>query len=507
MHPASRAVTCVLFGWLLLATCSGLQTTPAPATPSAVLVTTAPDAAPTAAPPSRLALEACALGNGVSAHCGTLRVPEDRLTRSGRTIGLHVAVIRASATPRAPDPIFFLSGGPGGVASEDFVWTATALADLNRTRDFVLVDQRGVGTSNPLICPNPGFEIKDVLTADGEQLLSAYVGHCLQELPGDPSFYTSDAAADDLDDVRAALGYETINLYGGSYGATLAQYYAIQHPERLRTMFLEGASLLGVHMRERWPVTRHEALHKLFAACAGDAQCNERYPNLQKAFETVLARVSESPVRTAITTAAGKPIVIDRLTLYLFINGMLLTTDGQRALPALIYAAYEHDSYSAIALAYREIGGEARASMVQVMAWSILCTEDWARADVAAVAQAARGAYFAEESVLEARAYAVACSYLPAGRLPKEHASRISTDVPTVFRVGELDPQDPLEHIATRATDVPNHLAVVFPGEAHGVSDEADACRFGILTAFVASGSVTGLDTGCAVRHEPPPFE
>lgn len=480
---------------LVLVGCVGARTTTPAVQTAAPAVETRP----------RLELQPCELAGGVAARCGTLAVPENHATGQGPTIDLYVAVLPATGPTPAPDALFFLSGGPGGVASVDHAWTADALYGLNRSRDFVLVDQRGVGQSNPLRCPAPAFTVADALRPENAPQLEAYIADCVSDLPGDPAHYTSAMAAADLEAVREALGYQQINLYGGSYGATLAQYYALAYPERVRTLFLEGASLLGVHLRERWPITRQAALEQLFRACAEDASCNARYPALQAAFAAVLARVGERPVTTSVTLPDGAPIVVDRQALYLLVNGMLLATDGQRALPALIFAAYANDDYTPIAATYRDIVQQAEQNLVQVMQWSILCNEDWARADVAAVTAAAQGTYFAAESVAEAQAFAVACAHLPAPQAA-DAATRFTTAAPTIFRVGALDPQDPLEHIATRAQDVPNHLAVTFPGEAHAVSAATNTCRYSLLTALVSRGSLAGLDPTCAAQHQPPVF-
>ena len=58
---------------------------------------------------------------------------------------------------------------------------------------------------------------------------------------------------DDLDDVRAALGYQQVNLYGISYGATAAQVYLQRHPGHVRTVLLESGTALGVPIYERFP--------------------------------------------------------------------------------------------------------------------------------------------------------------------------------------------------------------------------------------------------------------
>src|SRR5205823_2816047 len=54
------------------------------------------------------------------------------------------------------------------------------------------------------------------------------------------SWYTTSVAVQDLERVRAALGYERINLYGTSYGTRVAQHYLRRFPERVRAVILDG---------------------------------------------------------------------------------------------------------------------------------------------------------------------------------------------------------------------------------------------------------------------------
>src|SRR5687768_13992161 len=89
-------------------------------------------------------------GIGVEARCTELRVFENRQTRQGRQLGLRIAVVPALAKSPRPDPLFILVGGPGQAATKDGAQVAAALGDVRRTRDIVLVDQRGTGGSNAL---------------------------------------------------------------------------------------------------------------------------------------------------------------------------------------------------------------------------------------------------------------------------------------------------------------------------------------------------------------------
>jgi pimeloyl-ACP methyl ester carboxylesterase len=187
---------------------------------AAVLVVTAAcSAQPTAVPEppgqARLALSDCTVG-GFPARCGTLRVPEDPQVGTGRQIGLRVVVLPATGTPVARDAVFYIEGGPGGVATDAIGMMAETFSTVRTHRDLVFVDQRGTGGSNPIACPaRPPARPRGATDAQHAELA---VQQCLRQVDGDPRFYTTPYAMDDLDTVRAALGYDQIDLYGGSYG-------------------------------------------------------------------------------------------------------------------------------------------------------------------------------------------------------------------------------------------------------------------------------------------------
>src|SRR5690349_4277384 len=191
--------------------------------------------AQSAAATPRLALAPCALPGvpaTVGAKCGTLTVLENRAAKSGRTIGLRVVVLPATGAKRAPDPIFFIAGGPGSSIVAEAGGIATDAARLRERRDLVLVDQRGTGGSHPITCQfyGPPDSLQSYL---GDFMPPDAVRRCRDEnaKTTDLTQYTTTIAVDDLDDVRAALGAERINLVGGSYGTRAAQEYMRRHPE------------------------------------------------------------------------------------------------------------------------------------------------------------------------------------------------------------------------------------------------------------------------------------
>ncbi|MGZ9166665.1 MAG: alpha/beta hydrolase, partial [Anaerolineales bacterium] len=143
----------------------------------------------------------------MDAKCGSLAVSEDPSNPQSRQIMLHVAVVEAIKRSPEPDPLFILAGGPGQSAIEVFPAISSALFRIHEKRDIVLVDQRGTGKSNPLRCLDPEADE----TLEEEQVI-ALLQDCPKKLDADLRFYTTDVAMQDLDRVRSALGYESINL-------------------------------------------------------------------------------------------------------------------------------------------------------------------------------------------------------------------------------------------------------------------------------------------------------
>ena len=144
--------------------------------------------------------------------CGTHSVFENRAAREGRRIALNIVVLPAQSPTPADDPVFVFAGGPGlGAASTvtgDSEWFSNT---VRRERDIVFVDQRGTGASNRLSCAfgDPAA----MQTSFGELFPQQAIRACLEEArpSADVTLYTTPIAMDDLDEVRAALGYGRIS--------------------------------------------------------------------------------------------------------------------------------------------------------------------------------------------------------------------------------------------------------------------------------------------------------
>ena len=131
----------------------------------------------------------------LSAKCGSLTVYEDHSSQSGRQIKLHIAMIPAISRSPEPDPILFITGGPGGASTQDFVAESAAFDRINQKRDIIMVDQRGTGQSHPLNCEDPdsGLDLND------ENVLKAEIEKCIQQIDADLRFYNTEVQFKDLE--------------------------------------------------------------------------------------------------------------------------------------------------------------------------------------------------------------------------------------------------------------------------------------------------------------------
>lgn len=200
-------------------------------------------------------------------RCAVLQVPVDWADPHGPRMGLQVLVVPARSDEPAPDALFYLAGF-GSSAIGDAEWAYRTFAPLEDRHDLVFVEQRGTGaTAETCTLPPEG--------GDDVAALGPAVTQCLASLQRDPRHDTTAVAVRDLDAAREALGYETVDLYGISYGVTMGLAYLQAHPERVRTAVLDSGSLLDVRLWQRVPTSAQQAFDALVRDCAASPACAE----------------------------------------------------------------------------------------------------------------------------------------------------------------------------------------------------------------------------------------
>ena len=452
----------------------------------------------TPSPENSIVLEDCILtspqGNQVDARCGTLTVPEDRANPDARQIDLQVAVIPAIKRDPEPDALFLLAGGPGQSAIETFPAMINLMFQVHEDRDIVLVDQRGTGKSNPLRCLDP----KEDESLTDEQALAIYKA-CPETLDADLRFYTTEIAMTDLDEVRAALGYDVINLYGASYGTRAALTYLRMFPERVRTLTLDAVVDPGFVMLMDAAEDGQAALEEFFARCEADEACSTAFPDLQLEFGELLSRFDQASTDITIPhplTHEPLDLTVTRQMITNMIFNTLYVPDLVATLPVSIHAAYADENY--VPLISQAL--LVNAGLYDGMFYAVTCTED---APLISPDEAAENG---EESIFGNRTvdFADICARWPKGEVSDEFRSPVISDVPVLILSGAADPITPPRHAEVIAEDLTNELHLVFPGMGHG--NLTTRCSINIFKNFIETASTQGLDTACVETIQPPPF-
>jgi pimeloyl-ACP methyl ester carboxylesterase len=440
--------------------------------------------------------------------CGTLNVAEDRSVEGGRTIGLRVAVLPATGdSGPAADAVTFLAGGGVVPATRYLPFFADAVSRLREDRDIVLVDQRGTGASNALECDLPEPHEVEGVDSSGSEYEDAYfeaLRACRADIGqrADPAHYTTWNAADDLDAVRDWLGYEKLSLWGASYGTKVARLYMRRHPDRVRAVVLHGVVPIE---RSMWPdlfLAADSALTKLMVLCGEDAECAGAYPDLEARFVALVERLESSPVQLHVSLADSPTdsvtVAFDRRSLAGLVVGMLRSSRGARALPALIYRLSNGDNGQ---VASMQRPGAAPA-IPRGVYLSIACTEELSRLSEDDLARArlptrlGAGEWF-EEELRE-------CEIWGSGSAPDGFWAPVASDAPVFLLTGSEDYITPPAYAESVAGHLPNGSVRVVPQRGH---DDIDHCVAGLIENFLIQGRDTEPDLGCPEDREPLPFE
>ncbi len=456
------------------------------------------------APPRTLALADCHLPKlALTLSCGTLEVPENRAQPQGRKLALSVLVLPANTLSPKPDPLFVLAGGPGQAASSIADFAAT-LSDVRTTRDIVLIDQRGTGRSAPLDCKAFAAqpELSEALEADPRPRARA----CASELTArgvDLAQYTTDDYIADLEDVRRALAYPSINLWGGSYGTRVAQEYVRRHREVIRSMVLDGvAPPRMIVSLDVWP-TRTHAIDNVIAACGRSAACSAAHPQVANSLAAIAQSLGPAGRDITLTLPrSGEP-----RTLHMTFDALLgalqpavYQPEMAAMLPELLARA-ERGDYAPMVAMLSMFEDSFDQAISPALHYSVTCTEDVPRITPDARTRALAGVALAP---LVARVIEI-CDTWPRGKLPADFATPLTSDVPTLLLSGGLDPVTPPAYADEVARTLSHAKSIVAPGYGHIVSSHGCAAR--LIARFVDTAGFDTLPQTCIdhlVQSKPP---
>jgi len=413
---------------------------------------------------AQLNLHTCKVQN-IEAKCGSFAVPENRTELHGRSIRLSVQVLPRAAQTDEREPLFMLTGGPGGAATELAGFAAESLAQVRFSHDIVLMDQRGTGGSNGLVCP----------VREGSLFSPRDLAVCMASLSthADLRYYTTSVFVEDVDDLRVALGYRQIDLYGASYGTRAAQVYLRRYPDRVRAIVLASGVPISEVLPDNLGANAKRAYQLLTQDCAADPLCHAAFPNFAAELESV---------RQSLST--------DQL---IGLHLLLYSTATARRIPWLV-----HETARGLPLALAQEIAQMRENLARQLTiglhLSVVCSEDWPFSRHPPAVDPVGAAFDSQ--------YAAPCSAWPRGEVPADFRGPFHSDVPALIISGDRDPVTPPEAAAAIARSFGDAKVVTVPGSSH-LLDGFDGCLNRIIARFLNGAP---LQIECADSLRAPMF-
>ncbi len=426
-------------------------------------------------------------------RCGTVSVPEARDGSSTRRVELAVVIVKSDSPTPAPDPLVFLQGGPGG-GGTDFTVALTRmpagpLAAVLARRDVLSIDQRGTGRSLPLLdCPEanaPGMMPPPMgMVVD---INATPLGQCRARLVAagvDLNQYTTASAAEDVEEVRRALGYQQWNLLGGSYGTRLALEVARRYPAGLRTLLLDSVNPPDVDLLGEAGPNNMRVLDAVFSGCAAQPACAQAYPDLGRVYVEVVGSLNAEPARLL-----GGLLPLNGET-FLQLSLLLLRAPATVAeLPEIVFQARDK-TYTVVErlllqLVQSMAGGGAGGGVAMGLHLSVMCADYLPFTSRGAIDMggAALGAELRGPLLRASLGYLENCRIWNVRPSPAAITEPVTSGIEALVLAGSLDPATPPSWAERAARTLPAGHYFELKGVSHGVFPTP--CGSALLAPFL----------------------
>ena len=434
------------------------------------------------------------LPKGLKIEFGYLTVPESRSLSSGnfpsnRTLRVYVTILKSLNRKPSSDPIVFLYGGPGGNSAailKAFEQPEVKKLLLNQ-RDFIVFDHRGTGFSEPaLFMPevDPLWSDAFLKECDTDERAKHFVEAVFRAhkrfVGADinlAAINTPEIAAD-INDLRLALGYEKMNLWGISYGTRLALVTMRDYPEGIRSVILDSTVPVQVSQyTEAIPNALH-TFNLLFDSVAADLQANTAYPDLKSVFYEVFERLNNAPALIPAKHPVTNQTLTLRLTGEVFIGLFCIdfySTEAIRKIPKHIYQAYHGDYQNLAKALIRQLKYSASdlPGRSQGMYYSVNCCDDKVTAKIGVEIKKYAKKY-PEMSSLPLTEFALGERITDIAKKwgariagPAEHQAVVS-GIPTLILACEFDQNTPSYWGKLAGRTLANSHFIEVPGAGHG---------------------------------------
>ena len=231
-------------------------------------------------------------------QCGQLPVPLDRTGAVPGTLTLNVKRVVAASNPTAT-AVVALAGGPGQAAIPVATEFASILGPSLATRDLLVYDQRGTGSSGRLSCPAFDRGVSSIVDA---------AAACANQLGPPRGFYRTSDSVDDIEALRVESGYQKLVLFGVSYGTKVALDYAAKYPANVESLVLdsvvppEGSDVLNISTFKTMP----RALGEL----CGNGACKGITTSVGHDLFNLVHKVGRKKITGKVNTPGGSSLTV-----------------------------------------------------------------------------------------------------------------------------------------------------------------------------------------------------
>jgi formylglycine-generating enzyme required for sulfatase activity/pimeloyl-ACP methyl ester carboxylesterase len=438
---------------------------------------------------------------GYEMVCGYLIVPENRRRPDSRSIRIHVAIFKSTNPNPKPDPVIYVAGG-GGVNqlyySEHYLNNGGD--EILKDRDYIMYNQRGAQLNEPsLVCPDN----TDLYWTLAKQNLSAReqadhkIGKLLEcqddliEQGIDLTAYNTIETAADVNDLRVALGYEEVNLYGTSSGTRTILTIMRNQPEGIRSVILDSVYPPQVNLYSTHSFSVHRVFSLLFQECAASPECNQKYPNLEATFYQTVDDLNTNPVSVALSRGT---VLVDGGFFMEAVYVNFYTSDSIPQIPGWVNSASQ-GHFSGLKNTFESLLFDSRTSMAMGYEWSMQCNEEVSFEsyekghELSADLPHQIAEYF--DSYYEFKL----CESWQSGQAEPIENIAVISDIPALVFAGQFDPITPPDWGRLAAETLSRHFFYEFPGLGHGIM-RSNQCGLEIGLQFI-DDPISEPDSAC----------
>jgi metal-dependent hydrolase (beta-lactamase superfamily II)/pimeloyl-ACP methyl ester carboxylesterase len=442
-------------------------------------------------------------------ECGYLVVPEKHSQPdNGRTVRLHVAIFKSTSPNPKPDPVIYLSGAGNQLDDHDRYLYAGG-DDILKDRDYIMYNQRGAKYNEPPVdCRDLtglawGLAGTDLISRESDDKFVERLQDCHDDLLArgiDLTAYNTVENAADVNDLRAALGYEQVNLYGTSYGSRLALTVMRYYPGTVRSAILDSVFPPDVNLFSDDATNIHRAFQQVLETCAADAICSEAYPGLESTFYQVIDDLNANPV----------PLPLDRGTVLvdgdLFVTALYLRLFSAGSVPRIpkwIERASQRRFDDQITRTFDSVmdwGGSGLGTF-----WSVHCNEEISFDSYENSRALATSLPPQIGDIFDRYLDFAVCEFWQSGQAGPVENTPVASDIPSLILAGQFDPVTPPAWGRRAAETLSNSFFYKFPGLSHGIM-RSDDCGLSIGLQFLADPAARP-DASCIDALPVPEFE